>query len=292
LILCRTLTQGAIDAREAPDRWRPIDLQFEGLRFNVRPPLSGYYPFEPSAGQNHEWLLKAAFQPFGLSIFEVEVDVAREEFDVAHVNALIANVLSWIRVLTRQFWLGKQARPAGLVPSYELFEDGQTLHSGGGVNVLKYGRPLERSDWDALGICNTGAALPDIALVTFCDSLLSYGNGDRRHSLIQMASCCDQEVNYLVERAYTSKAPSLAAFIKKRLRYEFSTAHSELVHALGLQPFNEFDAKAAKKINELYDYRGRAIHQKNLAFIMPDPMSFAWAVEKLFSWSEAQANRL
>jgi len=284
--------QGAIDIGNIPERWHPIELEFEGCRFRIRAPISEYYPFEPASGPRHEWLLKAAFQPFGLSIFEVEVATTRESFRAEHVNALIANLMSWIRVLTRQFWLGKQVRPTALTPSYEVSENGQPCHSGGGVNVFSYGKPFERADWEALGICNTGASLPDIAVITFCDSLLSYGNADWRHSLIQMASSCDQEVNYLVEKAFSSKAPNLPRSVRKMLRYEFSRAHSELAGDLGLQPFKEFDCQAAKKVNELYDYRGKAIHQKHLSFAMPDPLDFVWAVEKLFAWPEIQSHKL
>jgi hypothetical protein len=173
-----------------------------------------------------------------------------------------------------------------------LFEDSVSLHSGGGVNIFTYGRPLDCTDWAGLEICNIGTTLPDIALITFCDSLLSFANGDQRQSLIQMASACDQEVNQLVDNALSTRAPSLSNLLKKRLKYEFQSAHSEIMRDLGLCAFKDFDQKAASLVNELYECRGKAIHQKYPAMVLPDPARFLWAVEKLFSWSQTEFLKL
>jgi hypothetical protein len=292
MLTCRTLIQGAIEFLDDPTDWPPLELHHGGLIYAIQAPISGYYHFHPAAGQEPEWLLKAAYQPFGLTFFTVMIDVSLSEFDVRAIQVLVANIGAWIRAITRQYWIGKQPHSTLQIPAYQLVQNDRPHHSGGGVNVFRYGRPLARTDWEALGLCNAGAALPDAALITFCDGLLAAGNGDWRQAVIHMASACDQEINFLIEQAFAERVPQITQLLKKRLRYEFSAGHSEIAAELGLQPFKDFDSEAAKRINELYVLRGQAIHRKAITASPTNLMDFVLAADRFLEWAQVQLARI
>jgi hypothetical protein len=285
----RTIAPGAIDIREDVAIWRPISLDIDGVEYRFQPPISGHYTFDPTPGQAHEWLLKAAFQPFGLTVFNVETSTSIDRLNHALVNALVANLMSWIRVMTRQYWLGKQVRPTAEEPAYELSENGKPHHSGGGVNVFRYGRPLASPDWEALGLYNVGATLPDVGLTTFCDGLLAIGNREWRQAMILMASACDQELNFVLERAFVEKAPNFEKLYRKRVRFDFKLGHSDVAEELGLESFAKVEPSAAAKLNRLYEFRGRAIHQKEVTVPPVNPTDYIFAVEKFFAWASKQS---
>lgn len=127
-----------------------FDWQWDSLTIHSKtPPPKPWFEFE--AGQDE----------FDTSLITIQVELASEVAEEALYDAtreaaltLVQEVTSWLRVLTRQFWIGYHGR-GFQHQKYLMYvgdgKEGKPRHTGGAGWGFEYGKSLDAATWAQIG---------------------------------------------------------------------------------------------------------------------------------------------
>ncbi len=221
--------------------------------------------------------------------------------------SVIAHAARWIRVLTRQYWVGSGT--AGIAAQYR----GSTFRVEGRDtyqrNYAHYGqttlvKPLKREIWEALVYPVEEQAAVPVSHSLFCDALTSFAVGDTVSALVQLGVACEIGMtNLLDDLAEASpNIPEAKEYTKARhdRRDTFGSKLSKHSVALGLTDPRTFHppekpSNWADLLLVLYGFRNKAAHEGR-ALIKDkasgsfrelqagELQSFIFAAEALFRW--------
>jgi hypothetical protein len=295
--------------------WEPLSFQRDGFQACIPKPISetGFY-IKIQPGNGPLTLDISRFKPgWGLALrativsiqLERPLEVPEDKIDQTFqpiALEIFNHFKSWIRVLTRQHWVG--------------FQDSAFPQQDFSVNVITgnfrkplgtrsvcvgfdYWKPLDQSAWSALGEKLAKRRLPSAGQLFFCDGLVDIGTGDLAQAVVELGAACELEV-------YSTIADSLQGRkaapenLRKVERLRFATK-VKLLGSLNGNSFKRFDASAARLVNKLYGMRGAAIHRADLPFAdnsktpewnASQLIRFVHAVESLLGWLDIQRSAL
>jgi len=209
---------------------------------------------------------------------------------------------SWVRVLTRQYWIGYQwsafSRQDFNV-NVTIGEVKKPLGIGGVVFGFDYWKRLDQATWSALGEKLAKGRLPSAGQLFFCDGLVDMGTGDLAQAVIELGAACELEVYSTIADAHLSR--KAAPMDLKKVEWLKFARKVKLIGSLTGNSFKRFDAGAARLVVKLYGMRGAAIHRADLPFVdkSKNPMwnasqliRFVRACERLFEWLDIQRSAL
>jgi ribosomal protein L14 len=295
--------------------WEPLSFQRNGFQVRIPKPTSDtsfYIKIRPSGGPVVFDISR--FKPgWGIALhatmvsiqLESPLEVPEDKIDQASqpiAQEIFNHFKSWIRVLTRQHWIGYQesAFPQQDFNVNVITGEVRKPLSTGGVSVgFDYWKPLDQRVWSALGEKLAKGRLPSAGQLFFCDSLVDIGAGDLAQAVVELGAACELEVySTITDSLQVRKAAPKN--LKKVERLNFARK-VKLLGSLNGNSFKRFDANAARLVNKLYGMRGTAIHRADLPFVdnSKSPMwnasqliRFVHAVERLLGWLDIQRSAL
>jgi hypothetical protein len=235
------------------------------------------------------------------SSLQVPEDKISHTFEPVAVE-IFNHFKSWVRVLTRQHWIGYQWSAFSQQDFNVNVITGEVkkpLSIGGVVVGFDYWKRLDQPTWSTLREKLAKGRLPSAGQLFFCDGLVDMGTGDLAQAVIQLGAACELEV-------YSTIADSLQVRkaapenLKKVERLKFARK-VKLLGSLNGNSFKRFDSGAARLVIKLYGMRGAAIHRADLPFVdnSKNPMwnasqliRFVHACERLFEWLAIQRSAL
>lgn len=295
------------------DGFPKLSLERDGNRIQVSKPVTrskfyisqdivGNQPTVPNVDLRADW---AVF--IGVSLVDIELEPRGQISQDQVMNRLhppaaqvLRDLVSWIRVLTRQYWVGYRERNIVEQQGWAILIDGEnerSLGSVGGGFGFSYGRPLDRDTWLTIGAKLALRELPRPSQIFFCDALFDISQGDIVQAVAALGIAREMEANSLLSHILERRTQELQTIFEKHVRYKFTEATNKIIRIFGGEPFPEAEPGAARLLNTLYDMRGKAVHRgectydehgKTVAVTFGDIPKFVEAAEKLFTWSENQ----
>jgi hypothetical protein len=258
-----------------------------------------------------EWLeFEAGREEYDTSLITVEVVFPAEPTEEnlqketpGFVVPVLQQVISWIRVLTRQYWLGYYGRSFRLQKHVMYMGEGKQRkrhHMGGTGWGFEYGKSLDATTWAEIGAKLALGARPRPSQIFFCDALLDIQEGDLEQAVLALGVSCEIEVFILTQDILAQKDEEFQRLFEEFMRPSFEDSF-KLLKKLGCDPFSDFDKKAACLVRRLYEARGKAAHRGGCYYVenrekvfitSPGIIEYVVAVERLFAWSDAQRMRI
>src|SRR5438309_11523981 len=228
--------------------------------------------------------------------------------DHDHVFEIVRHALQWMRVLSRQFWIGTGAARVAAASR------GSAFHIEGGIvsqmNYALYGstilvRALPLRFWEPLGQCVSGGVPVPVSESIYCDALASFASGDSVRCLVELGVAVEIELNNLLDdiAAVQPNSSGAARYQKEKRKLRFE--QKLLTSTSWLRTTNpkqfvlpNMPADWADHIVSLYKFRSKAAHEGRAVITDsstgPRPLaagelqSFIFSTEALYRWSNAQ----
>jgi len=276
-----------------------FDWQWDSLTMHSRtPPPEEWFEFE------------AGREEYDTSLITVEVVLPAEPTEESlqkempgFVAPILQQLISWIRVLTRQYWLGYYGRSFRLQKNVMYIGEGKERkrHGAGGTAWgFEYGKNLDATTWAEIGAKLALGARPRPSQVFFCDALLDIVEGDLEQAVLALGVSCEIEISILTQDVLAQKDKQFQRLFEEYMKPRFEESF-RLLKEFGCDPFSSFDEKADRLVRSLYKARGKAAHRGECYYVenrekvfitTPGIIEFVVAVERLFAWSDAQRMRV
>lgn len=224
--------------------------------------------------------------------------------------SVVNDAIKWIRVLTRQYWIGSGA--AGVAAQYRgsAFRiEGENVYQ---TNYAHYGQAaiihsLKQSVWEAL-IHPVEQKTPiPVAHSLFCDALTSFAVGDAVLALVQLGVACEIAITSMLDEMVSANPSTAAAaeYLKARHEHRDNFGAKLLKHsvAFGLAHPNTFRPTSKPQnwvelLLTLYKFRNKAVHEGRPILKTSKGTSrelksgelqlFIFSVETFFEWIRKQ----
>jgi len=265
-------------------------------------------------------LLKPAFRPVdlagGLTVGNERPDLFASVFPAvipgssrsyaakpAKVFSVVADAIRWIRILTRQYWIGTgstgvSAQYRGSAFRVERREVYQSNFAHYGQAVLA--SSLDLSVWHTLIQPVEYSIQPPVDQTLFCDALLSLAMQETATATIQLGMAVEIAITNLLDDLAAEQPKSEAT---RNYRSSYASFRSKLAEhsvAFGLSDPGKYHMEWAPPdwvghLGVLYEGRGKAAHSgKALVRIkesgqfrpltFEDLQTFVFSAEALFAW--------
>jgi len=291
--------------------WPALSIQRNDINVHLLKPISlQVSPKEPvSAGNEAPDLFSTNFRAVVLR--------TAPRYPIKHVEVfpIIREALQWIRVLSRQYWIGTGT--AGMAAAYRGSAYRVEPPTVAQMNYAGYGqtvqvRPLKLDSWHQVRSCVEAQFPVPPAESIFCDALSSFVSGDPVRSVIELGISAEIELTNLLDDVAALR-PNAAATIryldlKRKHRDHFRTKLLRVSTAFGLDDPTNYSAPNtqsnwAELLQKLYGFRNKAAHEgrcliedKTLHTTRPlntgELQSFVFAVEAMFNWARQQRRTL
>lgn len=252
-----------------------------------------------------------------MSNLRVFVERTAIRYPVKHsdVFPIVRDALQWIRVLSRQYWIGTGS--AGVAAAYrgstfriEAPLLSQMNYAGYGHTVLV--RSFSLAAWRQVGACVDAQIPVPPAESIFCDALSSFAAGDPVRSLIELGISAEIEITNLLDdvAAVRPTDDKVKGYIEMRLQHKdfFRKKLLSISTDFGLDnPLTYCAPKMpqdwANLLIQLYNFRNKAAHEgrcliedKATGTTRPlkkgELQSFIFSVEMMFQWARGQRQKL
>ncbi len=276
-----------------------FDWQWDSLTVHSRTPAPKEW-FEFEAGR----------EEYDTSLITIEVVLAAEATEESlqkemqgFVVPVLQQLISWIRVLTGQYWLGYYGRSFRLQKYVMYMGEGKEHkrhHTGATGGGVEYGRGLDATTWAQIGTKLALGERPRPSQLFFCDALLDIAEGDVGQAVLALGVSCEIEISILMQDILAQKDEEFQRLFEEFMRPRFEESF-QLLKKLGCDPFSDFDEKADRLVRNLYTARGKAAHRGECYYVENGEkvlitragiFEYVVAVERLFAWSGAQRIRI
>ena len=291
--------------------WPDLLIRRADLHVHLLKPLSQQVsPKEPVAAGNET-------PDFFSTNFRTVVLRTAPRYPVKHgeVFPIVREALQWIRVLSRQYWIGTGT--AGVAAGYrgsafrvEPPIVGQMNYAGYGQTVQV--RSLKLDSWHQVGSCVEAQIPVPPAESIFCDALSSFASGDPVRCLLELGISAEIELTNLLDDVAAVRPTEAAAkrYLKLRRQHRdyFRTKLLVIPKDFALDDpmtysIPKMPPNWAELLQQLYDFRNKAAHEgwclvEDKASRTTRPLkkgelqSFIFAVEALFNWARQQRQTL
>jgi hypothetical protein len=276
-----------------------FDWQWDSMTMHSKTsPPPEWFPFEAGRDEFGATLVTVRVTPPAQVSEEAVYDETRDT-----ALATLQEFVSWARVLTRQYWIGRRGR-ASKVDKYLMYigEAGKAKprHSGAAGWGFDYATDLSTATWGQIGDKLALGQRPSPSVLFFCDALLDIAEGDVAQAVAGLGVSCEVEIYSLMQDVLRGKSEEFQRLYNELVRLSFKDTLSALVK-LECKAFREFDPVAYDLVLKLYRARGKAVHQgapffreqgRNMTITHTEIPKYVQAVEKLFAWADAERSRL
>jgi hypothetical protein len=190
--------------------WEPLSFQRSGFQVRIPKPISDHFSYFKiqEGGGPIVWDF-SRFKPGGaLGLWTTMVSIQMESplevpedkiYQIFQPLALevFSHFKSWVRVLTRQHWIGY--KESALDEQYFninmiMGEIKKPLGTRGGSVGYDYWKPLDQQVWSTLGEKLAKGILPSAGQLFFCNGLIDMGTGDIAQAVVELGAACELEV--------------------------------------------------------------------------------------------------
>jgi hypothetical protein len=276
-----------------------FDWHWDSVLMHSRtPPPDAYFDFE--AGREEEEISLITVEiilPAGVT----EESLPNETLETA--LAVLQELTSWIRVLTRQFWVGYHGR-GSQGQKYVMYigewKEPKRRHTGGAGWGYQYGKNLDATTWAKIGTKLALGARPRPSQLFFCDALLDAVRGDLAQAVLALGVSCEIEISTLRQDILAQKDEEFQRLFEEYMKPRFEESF-RLLKEFGCDSFSDFDEEANRLVRNLYNARSKAAHRgecyyveggKKVFITRTEIPKYVAATEKLFAWSDAQRSRI
>jgi hypothetical protein len=238
-------------------------------------------------------------------------------YPVKHTEVfpIVREALQWIRVLSRQYWIGTGT--AGVAAGYRGSSFRVEPPIVGQMNFAGYGqtvqvRSFKLDSWHQVGSCVEAQIPVPPAESIFCDALSSFASGDPVRCLLELGISAEIELTNLLDDVAAVRPTEAAAkhYLKLRRHHRdyFRTKLLVIPKDFALDDpitysIPKMPPNWAELLQQLYDFRNKAAHEgrclvEDKASRTTRPLnagelqSFIFAVEALFNWARQQRQTL
>jgi hypothetical protein len=289
-----------------PAEWQPLKVVRDTYNFELCRPVSDSLSVSMPLSSGNQIL------PINYSLMRVsllaEQDQPDPEWMVAY--SIVKCCLSWIRIVTRQYWIGILPTPSVNFPRVtimaELISGDVTFTGAGAFSSLVIPLRLSHTVWDALTPLLQTGVLPQMSESFLCDALLHFAGRDYVQAVAGLGIACELELNSFIEDLLQLH-PETVRKMYKINRLQFSEKLRKIPTLLGTSDFKRIHASSFAKVSELYESRGRAVHTGQASTVRKDnktdrqeiaPLSvgllagYWFAAEDFFEWTRRERTRL
>lgn len=273
-----------------PQSLRPLNFSVNGVAGEIFPPASDYalIPFKESL--QHQPIQVRV----GLIRVRVSLNAGEPEPEWRSLYEFLRQSLLWIRVATRQYWVG-------IIPSQQtnsptaLFlreEDGkeQPITGLGAIRAGIRWIPLDCETWEAIEATLFNKWWPSISEQFLMDSSLHVAEGNFLQGIAGVGIACEIELNNLIDNLITRTNQEAVTRLYKVGRPQFSWKLEYLPQLLGAQPFEPSNSDHRTALKEMYDQRGTIVHKGQTQMSGHQIARYWFAAEEFFRWSRLAEN--
>ncbi|MGA2605925.1 MAG: hypothetical protein ABSD89_06160 [Halobacteriota archaeon] len=291
--------------------WPALSIQRDEIHVHLLKPISlQVSPTEPvSAGNEAPDLFSTNFRTLVLRT------APRYPIKHADVFPIVREALQWIRVLSRQYWIGTGT--AGIAAAYRGSAFRVEPPAVAQMNYAGYGqtvqvRALKLDSWHQVRSCVEAQIPVPPAESIFCDGLSSFVSGDPVRSVIELGISAEIELTNLLDDVAAIRPTAAATTdyldLKRKHRDRFHTKLLQVSKAFGLDDPTSYgvpnmQSNWAELLQKLYGFRNKAAHEgrclvKDKTSQTTRPLntgelqSFVFAVEAMFNWARQQRRTL
>lgn len=144
------------------------------------------------------------------------------------VFEIVRHALQWMRVLSRQFWIGTGAAGVAAASRGSAFNvDGAFVTQ---MNYALYGstvlvHALPRRFWEPLGQCVASGAPVPVSESIYCDALASFASGDSVRCLVELGVAVEIELTKLLDELAAVNPDADRAAKYRREKRELTFKH-------------------------------------------------------------------
>jgi len=267
--------------------WSPLKVPSDKGNFLLLKPIPGESTARAIETISNE-ILEVSY-----SLMRVQVSCNDEEAipDWQVPLWLVHRCIEWIRVATRQYWLGFKWNAV------------QSLHGciqttvGGEVTIQNFGTagwpifppPLTQDVWKAIGREIIAGQNPPVSEQFLCDALARFHERAYRQAIVAMGIACELELNSFIDDLLCLHHPS-TKLLYSQTRFDFRKKFSKIAVALGASEYPK--PTSMETILALYELRGAVAHRGRCEVDNGQVSRFWFAVEEFFRWTAEERKRI
>jgi hypothetical protein len=261
--------------------WPPLEVQIQGTPVKVHKPIAhqASQPVPDSIGNQ------------GLDIYStiLRLELSSETPPAGDLLYPIAvRCLSWIRVLTRQYWVGFSGSGTAAVRGSSLISDlatGVTEPANfGGFRTPIIPQPLSQEVWTDVGRALVSADSCRNSDLIFCNGMLALRNGSLQESIALLGIACEVELTEYLQSFVLARNDPVISVLYKQARTDFKSKLTELLPALCGRKFSDDVPHWHPDLLHLYKLRGTAAHGTLGAEDLKNVPRFVLAADSFLRW--------
>jgi hypothetical protein len=262
--------------------WNAIVIQSNNTAIKIHRPISeqSTYPVTGSAGNNR----LDAFSTI------IRLELSSDTIPDGQLLSPIAlRCLSWIRVLTRQYWVGfagsgtASARGSSLITDPTTGEAVPTNFGAFGTPVIA--ETLSKDIWDQVGQALAIRQFPRTSDLILCNGMLALRDGNLREAVALLGIACESELGECLQALLSKRNETVANLLYKRSRQGFNWKLNKLLPALAGRDFSKDEPHWAPELIQLYEARGTAAHSDLGPEVVGRIPGFLHAADSFLIWT-------
>lgn len=196
--------------------------------------------------------------------------------------------LTWIRVLTRQYWVGFAGSGSNTVRGSSVITElqtGEALPTNfGGFKLPIITEPLAQQTWAEVGQALAAEQYPRTSDLILCNGLLAVRDGNLREAIALLGIACESELNECIQFLLSVRKDDVTELLYERTRPDFKWKLNKLLPALCQRKFSEDEPHWSSELVQLYDARGTAAHSALLPDMVSKVPCFVLAADSFLRW--------
>jgi len=202
---------------------------------------------------------------------------------------LASQCLAWVRVLTRQYWVGLTGSGSTTVRGSSLVRDLAT----GATEPTNFGafsapiipEALSQETWMQVGQALASAQFPRSSDLIFCNGMLALRDGNLREAIALLGISCEFELGECLESLLSARGDPVTRLLYERTGPEFKWKLNNLLPALCRKNFSKDEPHWCAELFRLYEARGTAAHSTLASDVMRRVPSFVLAADSFLRWT-------
>jgi len=265
-----------------PAPWPPLTVQFQGTQVRIQKPIVDQtgHPVPGSIGNER------------LDVYStiVRLELSSNAPPDGHLlYALALQCLAWIKVLTRQYWVGlagsgsKSVRGSCLVTDLTTGATEPTNFGAFATPIIP--QSLSQEIWVQIGQPIASGQFPRTSDLIFCSGMLALRDGNLQEAIALLGIACEIELNECLESLISVRKDVVTDLLYERTRPDFKWKLNNLLPTLCGKKFSEDVPHWHGHLLRLYECRGTSVHAAVSPDVFRNAPHFVLAADSFLRWS-------
>jgi len=267
-----------------PAPWPPLLMKFGASSIALHKPIGDFQAHQPLGALN--------VGPAEAHSTVLRLECAAEaQPEIHELYPLAHGATIWLRVLTRQYWVGfggsgnVYARGGRLTTDPSTGERQSTGWGTAGAPVIL--KPLSIETWAKVGGALAFGQAPRASDLIFCSGMLALSGGSLQESVALMGIACEIELNSCIESLLSSHGDKVARklYDSRRLAFQWKLEH--LAPLISGRNFSTEEPHWHAHVLRLYERRGTAAHRESARSELSEAPFFTLATDAFLRWTHS-----